>query len=326
MWSRARASRKLAAKTARLWQADAQARIDVSAHNRAGQPPRFEHLVSQAVSRAQCDHPLYRAWAARLFDPSGDPMASGLGAHTLYHRKTWEYAYILQAIHQYGRLGDGRTACGFGVGGEPIPATLAAHGVSVLATDQPASAAEMNTWASTGQWMRGIESLYRPHIVADAELTRLVTTRPVDLTAMPADLGMFDIVWSSCVIEHLGSPEQGLAFVRDSLDLLKPGGVAVHTTELELVPHPVSVDYGHCAIYSLDDLCALERQLVADGFETTFNPYVCMDTPEDRFVSMALTRNGFPLLDRAHLKVALRDSVTTSFGILARRPEARAPS
>ena len=56
------------------------------------------------------------------------------------------------------------------------------------------------------------------------------------MNAVPDDLGRFDLVWSSCALEHLGTPQAGLDFIMRTLDLLEPGGLAVHTTELELTP------------------------------------------------------------------------------------------
>ena len=49
------------------------------------------------------------------------------------------------------------------------------------------------------------------------------------MNAVP-DIGRFDLIWSCCALEHLGSPEAGLKFVRHTLGLLEPGGVSVHTT------------------------------------------------------------------------------------------------
>ena len=54
---------------------------------------------------------------------------------------------------------------------------------------------------------------------------------------LPDDLGSFDFIWSSCSFEHLGSLGEGERFVLEALRFLKPGGVAVHTTE--------SVSYTH---------------------------------------------------------------------------------
>jgi hypothetical protein len=118
------------------------------------------------------------------------------------------------------------------------------------------------------------------------------------------------------VIEHLGSPALGLEFVRKSASLLRPGGVGIHTTEMELVPRETTMDYGHCAVYRPDDLLGLEQQLLADGFDVDFNLHVPMDSPEDRFISPANPK----IPDPSHLKLAIGDSISTSFGIVVRRP------
>ena len=68
------------------------------------------------------------------------------------------------------------------------------------------------------------------------------------MNAIPADLGRFDLIWSSCALEHLGSPKAGLEFVVRTLELLKPGGVSVHTTEIELTLRDDTADYGHLAV------------------------------------------------------------------------------
>src|SRR5262249_3893247 len=150
--------------------------------------------------------------------------------------KLWEFCYILRAAEQHGLLKPGRSALGFGVGREPIPAVLAAVGLSVLATDLDQDAEGSAGWAASGQHMSGLASLSRPDLVSDDVLTQRVRTRFVDMNTIPDDLGRFDLIWSSCALEHLGSPEAGLKFVEGTLNLLEPGGVSVHTTELELTP------------------------------------------------------------------------------------------
>ena len=48
---------------------------------------------------------------------------------------------------------------------------------------------------------------------------------------LPDDLRGFDFTWSSCALEHLGTLAAGADFVVAQMDCLRPGGVAVHTTE-----------------------------------------------------------------------------------------------
>lgn len=297
-----------------LEQARALARIDVSRHNRMGRPPTFERPVSQVVSSAQFESDAYERWHRIL-----QPAASGSEGVLPRYRKLWEWAYVLHLAELNGVLAPGRRAIGFGVGREPLPGVIASRGVEVLATDQ---APELSTeWAATSQHMGTIEEMERAARDAGAP-NGMVRGRYVDMTDVPDDVGTFHLVWSCGSLEHLGSPRAGLDFVLRTLDLLEPGGIAVHTTELDLVPQDVSVDYGHLAGYQPHELADFVEEVRARGFEMDGNWYVCLDTPEDRWISEL--ENGISDVDlhrRVHLKVAVVDSVFTSVGLAARRPE-----
>ena len=103
--------------------------------------------------------------------------------------------------------------------------------------------------------------------------------------------------------------------------MLAPGGIAVHTTELELTGRESTADWGHLACYRPADLRALQRRVIDAGFEMPMNLHITMDTPEDRWVSVVL-KQGPELAagERSHLKVAIFDSVCTSVGIIIHRP------
>ena len=295
-------------------QAALLSRVDVSEHNRVGTPPTFAKLQSQAASAAQCQDPAYLRWFRLLMGmPEGD--LAGL----VFNRKTWEWAYIAEAVTQAGLMEPGRSALGFGVGTEPLPALFASRGLHVTATDQGAEG--VDHWADTGQLMTGLTGLSRPHLLGDDELAARVTTRNVNMNDVPDDLGAHDVIWSSCVIEHLGSPERGLDFVLESCEMLAPGGIAVHTTEIEMTRRDTTADYGNCAVYRLADLQDFATRLGAAGLRASFNFTVPMDTPEDRWISLVGLEGDAAPRDLAHLRLALGDSISTSFGILIRRPK-----
>ena len=291
--------------------ATALALVDVSPHNAGASCPTFDEVVSQVVSASQFSHPDFQRLQRMIFP------GPALATVAMPHRKVWECVYLLRAAEQHGILEPGRRAVGFGVGQEPIPAALADAGLTVLATDLDVTEQASAGWAAAAQHMSDLRSLSRPDIVADEVLERQVSTRYVDMNSVPDDLGRFDLVWSSCALEHLGSPEAGLEFVVRTLDLLEPGGVSVHTTELELTPRTETQDYGNLAVYRKVDLDRVVERVRGLGFEIETNWYVSMDTPADRWISLPPYTH-----DLAHLKLGVGDSVSTSVGLLIRRPAA----
>ncbi len=305
-------------------------RVDVTDHNQAGRPPAFADFDSHAVSAAQCVVPAYLAWYRKLLPgwledslartEGGDEWKRRGGVTgapiPLFNRKAWEWAYIAEMASQAVGSRRGGRALGFGVGNEPLPALFASLGMDVVATDQgPETGSD---WVETGELLSGLEGLSRPHLLSDEELARRVSTRAVDMNHVPDDLGTFDLIWSSCSIEHLGTPGLGLDFVRESCGLLRPGGVAVHTTELELTRKDSTADYGHCAVYRLGDLRDFAGRMLADGYEISLNTHVSLDTPQDRWIDLGQAKAV--LVDLAHLRVVIGDSVTTSIGLLIRKP------
>jgi 2-polyprenyl-3-methyl-5-hydroxy-6-metoxy-1,4-benzoquinol methylase len=302
-----------------LARARALASVDVTAHNAGATTPTFERVVSQVVSAAQFSEPAFERMRRVMFPRDVRiPWGANHATVDVPHRKLWEFCYILRAAEQHGKLEPGLSAVGFGVGQEPIPAALASFGLSVLATDLDASADESAAWAATGQHLSQSSVLSRPEVISDTLLKEHVRTRAVDMNEVPDDLGRFDLVWSCCALEHLGSPEAGLDFVERTLDLLKPGGVSVHTTELELTLREATADYGHLAVYRKDDLDRFAEQIRARGYEIETNWYVSLDSPAERWIALP----PYPQDDPAHLKLVIGESVSTSAGLLIRRPAA----
>jgi 2-polyprenyl-3-methyl-5-hydroxy-6-metoxy-1,4-benzoquinol methylase len=88
------------------------------------------------------------------------------------------------------------------------------------------------------------------------------------------DLQDYDFVWSACALDHLGNLENGFKFIFDSLKCLKPNGVAIHTTELNLLSNDKTIDQGPVVIYRKKDFVSLVENLTKQGcdIKATFNP------------------------------------------------------
>jgi len=129
------------------------------------------------------------------------------------------------------------------------------------------------------------------------------------MNAIADDLVDFDFVWSSCAFEHLGSLEAGLRFVKRTMDCLRPGGVAVHTTEFNLSSNTDTLEAGGTVLYRRCDIEALAAQLAAAGheLELDFDPG---NGPADHHVDLP------PYQAELHLKLQIGSYVSTSFGLI----------
>jgi hypothetical protein len=263
--------------------------------------PTLVEPISQMCTAGQMDDPLYRQWCDRLEWTAGP------------HRKQWEYIFICRALEHYGALHEGARGLGFGVGNEPITSICAAAGCSVVATDMPAEDDRATIWNASDQFGANLRSIHRPELCDAQTFFERVSYRSVDMTAIPADLTGFDFTWSSCAYEHLGSIEAGLAFFEASLACLKPGGLAVHTTELNLSSNVDTLDNGPTVIFRRKDIEELAVRLIRQGHEVIPITFDSGESDLDRVIDMP------PYSHDPHLRLALLQWVTTSFGMIVRK-------
>ena len=227
-----------------------------------------------------------------------------------YHRKTWEFVFIGQALAERGVLVPGARGLGFGVGEETLPACLAAMGCEIVGTDMSVSQAQTAGWIATSEHAAGKEALRRPGICPDDVFDANVSFQICDMNAIPQNLTGFDFCWSACALEHLGSIEHGLQFILNSVDCLKPGGWAIHTTEFNLDSNDDTVDNTGTVLFRRRDFEALAARLAEKGCELAPFDYNPGQGPMDRYVDLP------PYLVEPHLKLALEGYATTSVGLI----------
>lgn len=258
-------------------------------------------LKSCLCTQAQLLSPEFQQWV-RAMNESPDAL----------HRKLWEFAFIAQALHERGMLSLGKRGLGFAVGQEPMPSLFAARGCEILATDLGADAKDAAMWIDTAQHASSLANINSRGLCAPELFDQRVRFRPVDMRALPEDLGVYDFIWSSCSMEHLGSLEAGMSFVMNALRHLAPGGVAVHTTEINVVSNTRTLMDGVAVIYRRRDIRELARRLRQAGMRVTLD---LRDggLPADRLIDT----EPFKL---PHLKLLLAGYVTTSFGMIIERP------
>lgn len=247
------------------------------------------------------EQPWFADWSRRM----GEPLR--------YHRKLWEFVFIAQALAERGQLADRRRALGFGVGREPLPALFAALGCRVLATDLGGEEAAVAGWVQGSQHAAGRESLRRPDICPDAVFGSRVDFQVCDMAAFPDGLSGFDFCWSACALEHLGSIEAGLDFIERSVETLRPGGWAVHTTEFNLGSDDETLDNAGTVLFRRRDLLALGERLARRGHVLAPLDLAPGDGPIDRFIDTP------PYRAEPHLRLALAGWPTTSVGLIVQR-------
>jgi SAM-dependent methyltransferase len=252
--------------------------------------------------------------ATDLLHPRYAEMCAMLGLPPMYQRKFWEWAYIIHHLREAGMLSEGRRGLGFGVGKERLPALFAKFGCQVTATDAPSEIGIASGWSTSNQHSAALAELKSPEIVADAIFDARVTHQPCDMNAIGDSLRDFDFTWSSCCFEHLGDLEAGLQFVINSVEkTLKPGGVAVHTTEYNLSSNDETVESGDTVIYRKRDMEDLISRLRERGHEVHSFVAAPHAHPLDFHVDAP------PYIDNPHLKLRLASYTTTSAGICVRR-------
>jgi hypothetical protein len=92
---------------------------------------------------------------------------------------------------------------------------------------------------------------------------------------------------------------------------LRPGGIAVHTTEFNVCCNFATVVEGETVVYRRRDLEALRRSLAADGHGMTLN-FGLGNRAEDRHVDTEPWSN-------VHLNRRIGGYIVTSFGIMVEK-------
>lgn len=252
--------------------------------------------------------------ASDFLHPRYFAMCRLINARPYWHRKQWEYVFILHHLTRAGVLRSGMRGLGFGVGVEPLPSAFALLGASVTGTDAPDEIRESGGWAKSKEHSQTLEDMRFPWIAED-RFRELVSYQPCDMMNIDPALTGYDFTWSSCCLEHLGNLQNGLDFVRNSVEnCLKVGGVAVHTTELNLTSdiHTIEEDAG-TVIYRRSDLTNFIAEMEERGH--IVEPFIVGPPAHqlDYHVDVA------PYSEEPHLRLRIAEYASTSCGLVIRR-------
>lgn len=227
------------------------------------------------------------------------------------HRKVWEWCFISQALNNHGVLMPGKSGLGFAVGQEPLTAMFASLGARVTATDLYADQAAAGGWIETSQHAGGYEAINKRNICNDAQLRKRVEFRFADMNRIDESFaGRYDFIWSSCAFEHLGSLQHGTDFVINAMRCLRPGGIAVHTTEFNISSNSATVSEGPTVLYRRRDIQELSSRLKMLGYAMYDVDWDIGATSVDAFVDLP------PYTHQTHLKLKIGGYTVSSIGLI----------
>jgi hypothetical protein len=161
-----------------------------------------------------------------------------------------------------------------------------------------------------------LSAVHWPGLISEAEFRARVSYKNVDmrdLSALPR--GNLDFLWSSCSFEHLGNLDKGLQFVRYALDCLRPGGIAIHTTEYNVSSNDKTVERGGSVIYRRKDIEQFDRSLRLIGCAIEELDFDAGAEPHD----MAFDYPPYYSHGRQHIKLSLDGYISTSMLLIIRK-------
>ncbi len=263
--------------------------------------PSLARPISQVCTESQFYEPAYAYWCEQFREAPRT------------HRKQWEFCYVLQALSVRGKLSPQYRGLGFGVGEEPLAAVFAARGVEITATDLATDQAAQAGWAMSGQHAKILEDLNRRGICPSDQFAARVRFETANMQAIPAAFQDYDFTWSACALEHLGSIAHGQDFILNSLRTLRPGGVAVHTTEFNVNNAGDTLDHGGTVLFRRQDIETIFERAAGLGCRCSVN----WNTGEGRLDTYI---DVPPYSEDEHLKLSIEPYVTTSIGLVFEKP------
>jgi SAM-dependent methyltransferase len=252
----------------------------------------------------------------------------------IFHRKIWEYSYVINNLKHYNLIKHDLNGIGFGCGLEPLPSFFASRGVNITATDLHPSNSSSKVWRNSNQHLNDISKIWHPNLCEKNLFFNKVSLRYEDMNNISSDLNnKFDFCWSICSLEHLGSIQKGLDFIKKSLDVLKPGGLAIHTTEFNFSNDDKTIDNWPTVLFRKKDFQKLYDEIKKNNYEVPIIDFNVGDNPLDWFIDLPpyssdsndcffFGGGGYyfkKMPQIPHLKLSIDGFPSTCFGVVIRK-------
>jgi hypothetical protein len=268
--------------------------------------PTFPNVVWQMCTGQQCETQEYINFLIEIKHEEWQR----------YNRKLWEWAYICQALKEHNVIFQGSKGLGFAVGTEPVTAYLVKRGSIIVATDLDTEEAIKKGWKFGNQHAEQIANLNDKNICPVDIFENNTSFRFVDMNNIPADLKDFNFTWSACSLEHLGSLQKGMDFIYNSLKCLRPGGIAVHTTEFNISSNMETVSEGPTVLYRKQDILAIAKHLRNQGYWVAPITFNAGSSIPDRYVDLP---PYYSHKKKYHLRLLHNKYAITSFGMIIKK-------
>merc|ERR1711865_389393 len=240
--------------------------------------------------------------------------------HHWQHRKLWELAYVVHVVTTMGLCTSGKRGFVTAVGKEFLPQLFVTLGCDIVASDLP-DGQVASGWDAGGMHASNMKELYTPGYkgVTWEQFNEHVHFQPENINSLSREIQQqrFDFVWSTCSVEHVGSIEKGIAAVLNSVKLLKPGGVAIHTVEFNLWSEEQTTRTENESIWRKKDM---ERLIAAAQTAGYIVPTVSWGAGHGKFDRVPNGQDKCAYVDHNHIKLGCFGEIKTSFAMVIQKP------
>jgi len=271
--------------------------------------PFESRLSSKPATQADLESNWCRYWSAEL-------------KHShIIHRKHWELAFVLQALWQMGKIRPAMRGLNFGRGEDPIISYLCSKGCEITLADLSEQPNKSNGAPGTTV-THALASAFRENLVERATFDRMVSSK--QMSSISSDPARYDFCWSISAADRMGSIQSGIDFIEKSVDSLKPGGVAIHTTEFNFTNDSETIDNWPTVLFQRRHLESTIQRLEKKGCRLLQPDFDVGSRPLDRFIDIPPFPNdmheksiAYWWKDTMHIKLSIDGFPSTSFGLIA---------
>ena len=240
--------------------------------------------------------------------------------HHWHHRKLWELAYVVHVVTTMQLCKPGKRGFVTAVGKEFLPQLFAKFGCDIVASDLP-DGEIASGWDAGGMHASNMKQLYTPGYkgVTWEQFNKRVHYQPENINSLSDGIQQqrFDFVWSTCSVEHVGSIEKGIAAVLNSVKLLKPGGVAIHTVEFNLWSEEETLLSENESIWRKKDM---EKLIAAARKAGYIVPSVSWGAGHMKFDRVPNGQGRCEYSDHNHVKLGCFKEIKTSYAMVIQKP------